>query len=135
LIEWTDGKALIGTGTAYPDVEYKGKTYKIGQCNNYYVFPAMGLAVVAAKARRVTDAMFLAASEALAGFSPALQAEGAPLFPPPEKVREIAKKLAFVIAKQAMKEKAAPDLTDTALQNAIDETFWIPRYAPIRLES
>lgn len=132
LIRWTDGKALIGTGTAFPDVEYKGKVYKIGQCNNYYIFPAMGLAVIASKAKRVTDAMFLAASEELAGFSPALKAEGSPLFPSPENVREIAIKLAFVIAKQAMKEKAAPQISDEALRKAIEEIFWIPKYVVIQ---
>lgn len=131
LIAWTDGKAIIATGTAFPDVEYKGKTYKIGQCNNYYIFPAMGLGVIAAKAKRVTNGMFLAASEALATLSPALKTEGAPLFPSPEEVREIAQKLAFVIAKQAIKEKVAPPMNDDALQKAIAETFWTPKYTPI----
>ena len=131
LISWTNGKALVATGTAFPDVEYKGKTYKIGQCNNYYIFPAMGLAILATKAKRVTDGMFLAASEGLGLLSPALQTEGAPLFPPPEQVREIAKKLAFIVAKQAMKEKVAPILDDDALHKAIDETFWVPKYSAI----
>jgi len=132
LISWTDGRALIATGSPFPDVEYKGKTYRIGQCNNYYIFPAMGLGVVAAKAKRVTDAMFLSAAESLSLLSPALKTEGAPLFPPPEQVREIAKKLAFVIAKQAMKEDVASQMSDDALHKAIDETFWIPRYASIK---
>ena len=132
LIAWTDGKALVATGTGFPDVEYKGKTYKIAQCNNYYIFPAMGLAVVAAKAKRVTSGMFLVASEELAGLSPALKSEGALLFPPPEQVRDIAKKLAFIIAKQAMKEKVAAQLSDETLHKAIEETFWTPQYAPIQ---
>jgi malate dehydrogenase (oxaloacetate-decarboxylating) len=131
LIAWTDGKALIATGTAYPDVAYKGKTYKIAQCNNYYIFPAMGLAVVASKAKRVTAGMFIAASEELASLSPALKDVGALLFPPPEEVREIAKKLALRIAKQAVKEKVAPTSSDEALQKAINDTFWIPKYASI----
>jgi malate dehydrogenase (oxaloacetate-decarboxylating) len=132
LVAWTDGKALIATGTAYPDVEYKEKNYKIAQCNNYYIFPAMGLAVVAAKAKRVTAGMFLAASEQLASLSPALKEEGALLFPAPLQVREIAKKLGFVIAKQAMKENVAPSLSDEDLHKAIEKTFWIPQYAPIQ---
>lgn len=131
LIAWTDGKAIIATGTSFPDVEYKGKTYKIGQCNNYYIFPAMGLGVLAAKAKRVTDGMFLAASEALAAVSPALKTEGAPLFPSPEEVREIAQKLALIVAKQAIREKVASPMNDEDLQKAIAETFWIPKYTPI----
>ncbi len=132
LIAWTEGKALIATGTAYPDVVYKGKTYKIAQCNNYYIFPAMGLAVVASKAKRVTPGMFIAASEELASLSPALKEEGALLFPPPEFVREVAKKLALRISKQAVLEKVAPSATDAVLQKAIDETFWTPQYASIQ---
>jgi malate dehydrogenase (oxaloacetate-decarboxylating) len=132
LIEWTEGKALVATGTAFPDVEYKGKTYKISQCNNYYIFPAMGLAVVAAQIKRVTDGMFAAVSEALSLLSPALKSEGAPLFPTPEQVRDIAKKLAFIAAKQAIEEKVALERSDDDLQKAIERTFWKPHYPVIQ---
>ena len=131
LIAWTDGKALVATGTAFPDVEYKGKTYKIAQCNNYYIFPAIGLGVVSSKAKRVTPGMFLAASEELASISPALKTEGALLFPAPEQVRDIVKKLGFIIAKQAIKEKVAPMIGDEALHKAIEDTFWAPKYPSI----
>jgi len=131
LIAWTDGKAIVATGTAFPDVEYKGKTYKIAQCNNYYIFPAIGLGVVSSKAKRVTPGMFLAASEELASISPALKAEGALLFPAPEQVRDIVKKLGFIVAKQAIKEKVASMMSDEALRKAIENTFWTPKYVPI----
>lgn len=131
LIEWTDGNALVATGTAFPNVQYNGKTYVISQCNNYYIFPAMGLAVVSAKAKRVTDGMFTVASETLSLLSPALKSQGDPLFPPPEQVRDIAKKIAFVVAKQAMKENVAPLLADDALHKAIESTFWTPKYTAI----
>ncbi len=132
LIQWTEGRARIATGTQFPDVPYRGNVYKIGQCNNYYIFPAMGLAIVAARIRRVTDGMFLASSEALSAFAPALQEEGAPLFPPPERVREISQKLAFLIAKQAMEEKQADVMTDEELHRAIQTVFWEPAYFSLR---
>ena len=131
LIQWTEGKALTATGTSAPDVVYQGKTFKISQCNNYYIFPAIGLAVLAARATRVTDNMFLAAAETLSSLSPALQHEGAPLFPPPTQIRALSKKLAFSIAKQAMLDKVAPQISDHALIEAIDKTFWEPKYASI----
>lgn len=129
LIAWTDGQALIATGTQFPDVVYKGKTYKIGQCNNYYIFPAMGLAVLASQARRVTSQMFLAAAEGLSLLSPALHTEGLPLFPPPEQVREVAKRLAFLVGRQAMRDGVAPQISDEALHKAIDQVFWEPVYS------
>ena len=132
LIEWTDGKALIATGTQFPDVSYHGKTYRIGQCNNYYIFPAMGLGVLASQAKRVTSNMFLAAAEGLSALSPALEKEGAPLFPPPEQVRPIAKKLSFLIGIQAMKDKVAPQKTPEELHRAIEECFWEPEYGILK---
>jgi malate dehydrogenase (oxaloacetate-decarboxylating) len=131
VIKWTEGKALIATGTQFPSVEYNGKTYKIGQCNNYYIFPAMGLAVLASKAHRVTDAMFLAAAEGLSVLSPALKNPAEPLFPEPDQVRDIAKKLAFAVALQAEKDKVAPLMKPDDLRKAIEENFWEPKYHPI----
>ncbi len=131
LIQWTQGKGRIATGTRVPDVVYQGKTYQIGQCNNYYIFPAMGLAILAAQVSCVTDSMFLMASEALSGFSPALETEEAPLFPPPERVREISKKLGFLIAKQAMKEGSARFMEDAELSLAIESVFWEPAYVSL----
>lgn len=131
LIKWTDGKALVATGTQYPDVVYKGKTFKIGQCNNYFIFPAMGLGIVSSKACRVTAGMFLAAAEELINFSPALKTEGASLFPMPDQVRDIAHHLAFSVGLQAQKEGAAPKTSEEELRKNIEENFWNPAYVPI----
>lgn len=131
VVRWANGQVLIGTGTQFPDVPFNGKVYKIGQCNNYYIFPAMGLAVVATHARRVTSGMFLAAADALSGLSPALKHPENLLFPEPEQVRTVAKTLAFAIGTQAQKEGVAPKISPEALKKAIEENFWEPKYWPV----
>ena len=79
LVHWTNGRGLIATGSPFPDVTYNGRKIRISQCNNVFIFPAIGLAVSATHARRVTDEMFLAAARALAKHSPGLAEPGAPL--------------------------------------------------------
>ena len=128
LIHWTDGKALIATGTPFPDVVYKGKTYQIDQCNNYYIFPAIGLGVLASKARRITPHMFLAAAKRLSELSPILKNREAHLFPNVGLAKEMAKQLALVIGMQAQKEGVAEKSSEAALQKAIDQIFWEPAY-------
>ncbi len=88
LLRWTDGRALIATGSPFPPVAHGGRDYPIAQCNNVYIFPAIGLALVACRARRVTDSMLIAAAEALGALSPALPWAPWALMPVPSKTRE-----------------------------------------------
>ncbi len=131
LIQWTDGRGLIATGTKYPDVEYNGKHYKIGQCNNYYIFPAMGLGVLCSGAKRITDKMFLVAARALGEFSPALENPLEGLFPSPALIHTISQRLAFVIGKEALKEGIGDPITEEELLQRIKDNFWLPEYLPI----
>jgi malate dehydrogenase (oxaloacetate-decarboxylating) len=95
LYAWTEGRALVATGSPFPEVIYEGRAYRTGQCNNSFIFPGVGLGVVAACARRVSEAMFVAAARVLAEFSPALSgAPGAPLYPRLEVVREVSRRAA-----------------------------------------
>lgn len=132
LLAWTDGKALIATGSPFAPVEFKGTTYPIAQCNNSYIFPAMGLGVLASGARRVTDAMFMAAAMTLRDLSPSVQAQGAagaPLLPTLDDVRTPARQIALGVARQAQADGVAKKTSDAELERMIDETMWVPEYA------
>lgn len=128
LIQWTDGRALIATGSPFPDVNYKGRKFRIAQCNNVYIFPAVGLAVCATHARRVTDGMFLAAARALAEHSPAAADPTAPLLPELTGLRRAAIEIAMAAAEQAQREGLAPTKSSDALRDAIISAQWSPRY-------
>lgn len=127
LIEWTDGKAIFATGSPFHPVTYKGKTYRVGQCNNVYIFPGLGLGAIAAKASRITDSMILTASKTLSNHSPALKDPTASLFPPIEDVRKISRLIALAVAKKACEEQVS-DLSLDQIEKRIDQMIWIPHY-------
>lgn len=128
LIEWTDGQAIIATGSPFDPVQYKGQSFSIPQCNNSYIFPGFGLAVVAANITRITDEMLMKSSEILAASSPVvISGEGA-LLPPLTDITELSKKIAFAVAKLAQQQGFADEMTDEELSNAIEDNFWLPEY-------
>ncbi len=131
LIAWTDGRALIATGSPFVPVDYGGRSYPVAQCNNSYIFPGMGLGILAAGARRVSDQMFMAAGEALAACPPASQDREAPLLAPLSQVREISRAIALAVASQAQSEGLAEKTTPEELRKRIEATFWKPAYHPI----
>ena len=107
LIQWTEGRALVATGSPFADDSFQGRTIRIAQCNNSYIFPAMGLAVLASGARRVTDAMFMAAARALAECSPARGDPFGPLLPPMKEIRRVARSVALAAAAEAQRAGVA----------------------------
>jgi malate dehydrogenase (oxaloacetate-decarboxylating) len=129
LIRWTDGRALVATGSPFPPVSYGGRTIPIAQCNNVYIFPAMGLGVVASGARRVTDAMMLAAARALAGNSPALKDSSASLLPPLTDIRRVAAQIAIAVGIEAQKDGLAPKMPENELRQRVIATQWTPAYS------
>jgi malate dehydrogenase (oxaloacetate-decarboxylating) len=132
LIEWTEGRALVATGTAFNPVPYKGRAIHIAQCNNCYVFPSVGLALVASGARRVTDAMMLAAARSLGDHSPALKDPSAPLLPSLEDVPALSCDMALAIATEAGRSGVAPQTSPEELRKKIEEAFWTPAYPVYR---
>jgi malate dehydrogenase (oxaloacetate-decarboxylating) len=131
LIRWTDGRALVATGSPFAPVSYGGRTIQIAQCNNVYIFPAMGLGVVASGARRVTDAMMLAAARALAGNSPALKDSSASLLPPLTDIRRVAAQIAIAVGIEAQKHGLAPKLAEDELRQRVAAAQWTPAYSSL----
>jgi malate dehydrogenase (oxaloacetate-decarboxylating) len=132
LISWTDGRAVIATGSPFPDVWYGGQRISIGQCNNMFIFPGVGLGVLAARARRVTNSMFLAAAQALSACSPALTLPTAPLYPPVEAVREVAEQVALAVGLAAQQAGVAKPTPPKELARQVQTLMWTPQYPRLR---
>src|ERR687891_23906 len=134
LIQWTEGRALTATGTEFPPVSFNDKTFKIAQCNNFYIFPAIGLGVVASEAKRVTDKMLIAAAIALGNFQGAKgnNDDGAdaesPLLPPIENMRDVAIHIAIKVAHQAQEDSVAQEMSEQKVLDQFQKQFWIPEY-------
>jgi len=128
LLDWTDGRALVATGSPFAPVRRGDQTHVIAQSNNSYIFPAMGLAVRATGIRRVTDEMFMVAAEALKEMSPALQDPQASLLPPLREIRSVARHIAHAVAVEARAQGLAEALDDDQLQARLDQVMWYPEY-------
>ncbi|MFU2318903.1 NAD-dependent malic enzyme [Rahnella sp. PCH160] len=128
VIAWTEGAALMATGSPFAPVHYQDRTYAIPQCNNAYIFPGLGLGILAAKARRVTDGMLLAASQALASLSPLATTGKGSLLPAIADIQHVSKVIAAEVARVAQHEGVAPEMSQETLQNRLDTEFWKPEY-------
>ena len=128
LIRWTEGRALVASGSPFAPVSYNGHKIPIAQCNNVYIFPAMGLGLVASSARRVTETMMLAAARALGANSPALKDPAASLLPPLPQIRKVAAEIAFAVGIEAQKDGVAPKLSEDELRRRVTERQWTPAY-------
>jgi malate dehydrogenase (oxaloacetate-decarboxylating) len=135
IVAWTDGRALIGTGSPFAPVEWKGRTIAINQTNNSYIFPGMGLGILASGARRVTDAMFMAAAKIVAGLSPTVSDKQGRLLPPVSQMRDVARAVAGAVARQAQTDGVAETSDAAALDRHIAACMWQPYYRPYRKAS
>jgi malate dehydrogenase (oxaloacetate-decarboxylating) len=131
IMAWTEGRAIIGTGSPFPPVDVNGRKVHIDQTNNSYIFPGIGLGVVSVRARRVSDAMFLAAARAVAEVSPARKDSNDTLLPPVSDLREVSFHVARGVAKQAAEEGLAGEKAGD-LDALIRAKMWWPRYRPYR---
>jgi malate dehydrogenase (oxaloacetate-decarboxylating) len=128
LLAWTEGRALVATGSPFAPVAYNGKTIEIAQCNNVFIFPAVGLGVIASQARRVTDKMIQAAARALGNHSPALQDPAGSLLPKVSSIREVALDIAYAVGAKAQEEGLAAASEPEALRKKVTESQWFPEY-------
>jgi len=131
LLKWTQGQALIATGSPFKPVSYENKTIPIGQCNNVFIFPGVGLGVLASKAERVTDGMFLKAAEVLSTFAPILNNPFDSLFPRIKELPFISQKIALAVAEKAVEEGVAKNAPDD-LKAAVKKAQWTPKYAKFK---
>lgn len=133
LMFWTGERAVIGTGSPFPPVMRNGKPISIDQTNNAYIFPGVGLGVLAIHASRVTDAMFMAAAKALAASSPAARDPEDTLLPAVSRLREVAEVVALAVARQAQLDGVAAPCDERQLAAAVRAAMWEPAYKPYRL--
>lgn len=132
LLTYTNGKALIATGTGFPDANFQDRTYSFAQCNNALVFPGIGLGILAVKASKLSKGMIWAAAKALSSYAPSKKDSFLPLLPSLNNAQSIAKGIAFAVAKAAIEEGLATCNTDKNLTELLDNYFWEPKYLPFR---
>jgi len=132
VIQWTKGKVVIATGSPFDPVVYEDKVFPIAQCNNSYIFPGIGLGVIASKASRISDEMIMAASNALALESPLAKGESDDLLPRLTQISGLSRKIAYAVAKVAMEQGHALALDDEALEQCIESNVWKAQYRPYK---
>lgn len=132
VIEWTEGDVIVATGSPFKPVNFNGKQHLITQCNNSYIFPGIGLGVIAVKAQLISDDMLRAASETLAANSPLANTGQGGLLPAFTELSALSKKIAFAVAKVAMQQGLALEIDDNQLQQRIENNFWKPEYRHYR---
>ena len=130
LLRWTEGRALVGTGSPFPEVRIDGRSVRISQVNNSFIFPGLALGILVAQARRVTDAMIMAAAKALSDLSPSRMNSGAPLLPSIGESRKVAMVVAQAVSQQAIADRVAEIDSDDGLPDRIREYVWNPVYLP-----
>ena len=134
-IRWSEGRAIVATGSPFDPVQHQGQTYRIGQCNNAYIFPGVGLGVCVARARHVSDGMFLDAAKALAErVMPEDLAQSA-VFPRLSRIRECSHAVACAVIRRAVTEGHADVEALVKLEETAQRAMWFPEYLPIRHES
>ena len=133
-ITWSDGRAIVATGSPFDPVEYNGRRYRIGQGNNAFVFPGVGLGVWYGNVRRVTDGMFLAAAKALAQQISESDLAEVAVYPPLGRIRECSHAVACAVVRRAVEEgHAEPEVLED-LEERVANAMWFPEYRSIRYE-
>jgi malate dehydrogenase (oxaloacetate-decarboxylating) len=128
VIAWTEGNAIVATGSPFDPVEYEGKVFPIPQCNNSYIFPGIGLGVIAANIDLISDDMLMAASQTLAEASPLANTGEGGLLPSLTDIVALSKKIAFAVGKVAQQQGLALEIPDELLHARIEQNFWLPEY-------
>src|SRR3984885_12211088 len=135
LMDWTEGRALIGTGSPFEPVNVGGKKISITQTNNSYIFPGLALGILASKAKRVTDTMVKAAAQELVRHLPTQKDKRAGLLPPLAEARQLGRMIGQAVGRQAMLDEQAQVANEEALERELQANVWEPVYVPYELKS
>ncbi|GAB4383286.1 MAG: oxaloacetate-decarboxylating malate dehydrogenase [Phycisphaerales bacterium] len=127
-IRWTQGRALVATGSPFAPVEYNGRTHRIGQGNNVFIFPGVGLGVILCEAHQVTDSMFMAAAKTLASLITAENLEAGQLYPNHDRLRDVSRAIACEVMKEARQLNLGKQLSDEEIEELVDRAMWNPGY-------
>lgn len=128
ILKWTDGQALVATGSPFQPVVIHGRSIEIAQCNNSYIFPGVGLGIVSSGARRVSDQMMMAAAIALSDLAPAMETGEGRLLPELKHIREVSRHIASAVIHQGIKEGHIDPMDEKEINDKIDKTMWYPNY-------
>ena len=130
VIEWTDGRAIVATGSPSRDVEWGGVRRTIGQANNVFIFPGVGLAAVVAEARSLTDEAFLVAARTMAGLVSDERLAAGTIYPPISSLRIVAREIALTLTRHLRDTGYGRQLHDEQIADAVDGAMWHPEYLP-----
>ncbi|HEY8439729.1 MAG TPA: NAD-dependent malic enzyme [Candidatus Limnocylindrales bacterium] len=130
ILRWSDGRAIVATGSPFPPVEIEGRRIEIGQANNVFVFPGLGLAAIAAETPTMPDELFLVAGRALAGCVSDARLSAGAAYPPVSELRSVTRVIAATVAARAVEIGLSPLRDPTAAEEAVDAAMWWPAYVP-----
>ena len=132
---WSEGRAIVATGSPFAPVSYGGRRFRIGQGNNAFIFPGVGLGLTVSRSRRVTDSMFLEAARALAAKVTEQDLEECAVYPQLSRIRECSRAVACAVIRKAVQEELADEEMLDHLEQRVDRAMWYPEYMPIRYEN
>ena len=135
IINWSHGQAIVATGSPFPVALYNGQQFEVSQCNNSYIFPGIGLGVLAARATSISDDMLMAASQSLADASMQYKKAKGALLPALNEIKPISRSIAYAVARQAIEGGLAPPISEETMQRRLSENFWAPQYRDYRRTS
>ena len=132
ILAWTEGKAIIATGSPFEPVVRDGRTHIIGQANNVFIFPGMGLGAIVAEAREITDEMFLLAAQTLSGMISNERLASGALYPAVSELRGVSRQIAMKVVCQSRDCGVGRLYRDEEVADAVDAAMWYPEYLPYR---